>query len=535
MRARVALIAANPQMMKPAKKKTAKAVSRIAKLNIPRNEQDRLITAASVAGNDPMQQYACVLTAPKYNKFRVPDAFPRKTALCRSIRTFFPKVLLGTGNTKEGRFACAFQPKFGSNSTTTAQVLSVDPSNITDWDVVGTDWSNLNTYQQVSNKSNLWFDINSSVLASNEAGYYAANSANAGTATNIFGLTGTNVPGDLSLSFNNLNVQPKSYSGQSLFVFPQGLYHVTVICRYYNTADHLGQLVLGASNTTYIPPDSGYTGSFADLQQLNTTNPNQTVVSWQGLMGFQNLTQNTAQWSLTVSAGTVSQVYATIMISPVATGPSPSFGTSNGLVEEIRPVGMSVLATYMGTSLNDGGEIASAYIPFDLFSSNFISNSQNQLGQLQNVETLANLDDSMNGPIKHGTYAWWSPQDETDYELNPINLHNTKQYPVIVIAGTFVPGTTAPVTPTPVYPVRVEVCHVWEYSTQWTAVDTEKCVGSQNMIDIVDNSLRNQPHCMQNATHMEWIKNFINGARGFYSRNEALIKPLAAIAAAALL
>ncbi len=523
---------------RPPKKRTVKSVANIRRLNVPVNEQDQLSSiAASFGGDDSMKQYAAVLICPKLNKARIPDSFARKTGIFRSIRTFFPKVIFNTNTTKDGRFSFVIQPKIGSNTTNTAQVLCVDPSSSgfagQGWVNPNVKWSNINLYQSTYNGTNLLVDVNKEFMTSRAPFFYEATSGNlSSSVVNIFGFTGTDVPGDLILSAANQGFSPVSTSGNSLFALPPGVFQITVVTRFTSSV---------ASVTAYLTRGAGF--SCTVIQENTTTYGGNYVAATTNTLSDPQIVSvsglytaapgaNFFVYDLVLSSGTASGIASDIWINAADGLGFDDPGSAYGIVEEIRPVAQSFLATYMGTDLNNGGDIAAAYVPYDLFQSNYLDVSSNQLGQLQSFENVSQLDDSYNGPLKHGAYAWWCPQDQTDYNIASVADHNQMKYPVLLCSGIFQPGVAQP---NETNPLRVEVSTVFEYTTRVTAMDTEKCVGSQNMIDIVNNSLRNQPHAMQNKTHFAWIKDFLGRAVTFYNKNEALIKPMISLAAGALL
>jgi len=189
----------------------------------------------------------------------------------------------------------------------------------------------------------------------------------------------------------------------------------------------------------------------------------------------------------------------------------------------------------MGTSLQNGGKIACAYVPPDFAKTNFFTNCENQLGQAQNFETLAQLDDSYEGPIKDGAYVWWAPFDFKDLSMDDVgdSLDPGKvDYPALIISGVFEPDTAELKTVTP---IRCELAIVYECVTRSTAMDTEKLVGSQAMIDLVDNMLRLQKHTMANASHMEFMKKAFTAGMSFIARNAHILKPMGALALNALM
>jgi len=230
------------------------------------------------------------------------------------------------------------------------------------------------------------------------------------------------------------------------------------------------------------------------------------------------------------STNTLAIVNTNVMITNSSTSNSTPY-LGGGAIEEMRPVSMSVLCTYMGTTLNNGGQIAAAYVPSDFIQSNYYANAENQYGQAQNFETIQCLEGNYNGPLKDGCYAWWSPYTNVDLAFVDPNTLNSNPLPGIIVSGVFEPDAN---TTNLTFVMRLEVSTNYEFITKSTAFENTKCCGSQNDIDTAMTMVAEQPHCMPNGKHLEWLKRFMGKASNFYAKNKNWMAPLGVALASAI-
>lgn len=102
----------------------AAVVSSMRQMVIPTNEQDRLARIVNMTEDQQLAKYVATIFNPKASMGRIPDSFPRPTALVRSIASFDLSVNLdATANS--GRFAVAVQPTLGNLSGPQAYKLAL--------------------------------------------------------------------------------------------------------------------------------------------------------------------------------------------------------------------------------------------------------------------------------------------------------------------------------------------------------------------------------------------------------------------------
>jgi len=191
---------------------------------------------------------------------------------------------------------------------------------------------------------------------------------------------------------------------------------------------------------------------------------------------------------------------------------------------------MAVLVTYMGTLLNNGGEIAMAYVPYDSLQNNYLAlNNGGEIGQLQLHENLRKVDRAYDGKIKDGAYGIWAPESFDDVVFKSPGNMNASDYPAIICSGVFSPDSTVNTTQ---QTLRVMVYVVYEFITKYTIFETLALVGSQASCDAAWTVIKSQEKlCGPNGKHLDWIKKTIGSVAGFYRKNSAIINPMLAAAA----
>jgi len=186
-----------------------------------------------------------------------------------------------------------------------------------------------------------------------------------------------------------------------------------------------------------------------------------------------------------------------------------------GLIQEYRPVGCAVLATFTGPMLENGGNIASAFLPGGASRRQFFTNGSNVgVGNLAAWQNVAKLKESYNGPLSEGAYTWYAPTNPLDYSFRTPDDSIDYPHPDIVVSGQWAPGGAAPADGTTF--LRIEVWTVYELQTDRTVLESKYQHGSTAVMDNVLNQLMAQRHSMPNATHMDFIKSvgnsIVNGA-----------------------
>jgi hypothetical protein len=224
----------------------------------------------------------------------------------------------------------------------------------------------------------------------------------------------------------------------------------------------------------------------------------------------------------------VSQVSATYITLTPANFTSTLNYSDGGCVEEVRPVAQSVFVTYMGSTLNNGGEVSIAYVPNKALTNNYFqTNAASQIGQLQQYDRVAQMPGSYDGRLEDGCYCVWAPYTSDDWNLIAPSEMNAYPYPGIVCSGVFTPDN---VTNPYGYAIRVRICTVYEFVTMTTCFETIPVFGSQAMVDMALDALKRHDFASANKEHESFIKKVIN----WYKANSMWVNPLISGAATML-
>lgn len=193
-----------------------------------------------------------------------------------------------------------------------------------------------------------------------------------------------------------------------------------------------------------------------------------------------------------------------------------------GAIKKMRPLAMSVLTSFTSSTLNNGGNIASAVVPGDSLNDNvFINNSmKNWLNWTQ----LASLIGSYSGRVSEGNYTWWAPQSPADSILYSPSSSNAYTYPSIIVAGSY--STLSPTTG-PVSIGRVIIDTIFEYSTTSTVFEIQPMVGSAAMVDAIQNIVHTCPRVMSNPDHLAYIAKWAKLVTKFVATNASTIGMIA--------
>jgi len=210
----------------------------------------------------------------------------------------------------------------------------------------------------------------------------------------------------------------------------------------------------------------------------------------------------------------------------------PMFAAAGtGLMQKVRPVSASVLASYNGQLINGGGNIAIHCVPGDSWQNNLANSTAGV--SFANWEALAATKKAYDGELVKGAYCIWLPDDETDYLMrDPVSAgqDTTKQhcYPFIVCSGQ-VSAPAGYVSPNP-FPVSLRIdCYInFEYTTLSRVVTAMHGPDDIRMREIAMRALKKTDISMENATHEDWIKVILAGAAGFLAGG-----PVGAVLAAA--
>lgn len=486
-------------------------------------------------GKDPSQDYLCCLMDPERCIARIPDAEPRKTAVIRSIRNLEIPIL--QDNYNQGRFSFALQPILGNIGDPTTFQLAVAngaaiASNTSTWDQV--DWSDIAYYLSTQSGSDVRTDINVGPLTSGTSSFQFTSFSGAGNdLTSKVLVSGNptyqnqavdNTPPNILFASPSPNDKNAPGVNGGVIILPFGDWNISIAAKFAVSvipasgfdAINFQTTNMGGVNRVSIQQEATNVGATATTLLCAATAqvasaPGANTLSF-CIAPVQGGT-NGANADPTVS---VSATYVTITPSNFA---SSSNYLDGGVMEEVRPVAMSVLATYMGSTLNNGGEISICYVPYKDLKNNYFQRNTGGRGQLQMYENVAQLDGAYDGRLSDGAYCTWAPYDPTDWKfVSPTEMNNS-EYPAIVCSGRFNPDQA---TNTFGAPLRLRVCVVYEFVTKSTLFETIPVFGSTSMIDQALVTIKRFPFGKANKEHQSFIRRVL----GFYNQNRGWINPL---------
>lgn len=460
----------------PASRFSYESESPLGGLSIPLKESDRLRQFLSDNSQDPMiYDYLASLISPKKAMCRVPDSFARPTALVRSIATYDINTPMDT-SINSGRFSVAVSPILGSpnaNAPSSWKIAQVGPVSGA-WP---SDFTVPAAFVQIVGGNDIRVDPFYGLLTQQPPALLTL-LASVPASTNPFGSGATVGPNSYGLGFTlDLTQNPARLQ------LPIGQYLVVAQVNGANgpittVAFVPGNLAVAPAGVYNVPTNS------SAVYYFNVQNPGEY---------------------LSFALGTALATSFSVSIATVQT----AFGGSAndfGAVTQIRPVAMSVLASYIGTTLQDGGNIAASYVPGSTLNSNYFVQAgnlgQNTNGCFEYWEQLSKQPSAYNGPLRDGAYVWWSPEDYEDIQMFKPSLSATMhRYPAIIVSGQFNNGLTTGIVPC----IRLEVVTTYEFTTNSLLFETQSYLGSQAKMDAANAALFGQPHSMPNAIHLKWI------------------------------
>lgn len=441
--------------------------------------------ALRAATNLPAQSYSACLANPAAHQCRIPDSYARPTALYLSKKIMNIYVSPATNGGVQGRFAFCCSPILGNiDNPLKFQDAICNPASLSNGAQQTIDWTSVTPYLQNSpGMSNVdpRLDNNIQTLTQGDFGFYFATTTSTGASTAIpFGTAAPTV----QPSSNNLQVLYSSTTN-SLWKIPQGQYLVTV--------QITGTGLTGLGQVTPVLA----TDVTAAVLSFNSTTTSSDVTY------AVTATRTATNFRFTFPSPITTITGGRITITPTMYDDS-AIDEDNGFVEKIRPVAMSVLCTYSGTELNNGGNIAIGLLPGDAKASKFITNQPEEPGNLRTWDNIANANiNPYQGRLEFGAYCYWVPESNKDFEFVLPSEMNSQEYPTIVCAGEYTPSSTI-LADTVI--AQLIIYRLFEYETVSTLVDQQIFTGGQDYIDATFRFMATQPRCMENPSHVPWYK-----------------------------
>jgi len=490
---------------------------------VPLSNQIRFNQALSTIDDKMVRDYLATLVYPFANKSRIPDSFNRSTALVSS--TFVGSIEVCHNNPDDpdiGRWAVAVNPHFGSLADPASFKIAIvrPPQSSTGlWSQL--DFTSPDTYVRNIDGVDPRLDPNYTMITQPPVGAYVL--VQGSNANNPFPVAATAPYETATQIWSNYNtgveLQSTLTNGHNIFRVSPGQYNV-----------HFDTKVTG-NTFTQIPAWTPLTDPAGVLISI----PRQTLSTDATLAVYdaQWTVLKTTTLSLDIPMTSYTQPYTNTSLSftPTFFTKATDMGTdggasypnfvyppaNNGLVTSYRTVGCSLLCTYEGTTLNDGGVVSAVYASGGTQKTNFFNNNPPVMtGQYENWEKVAANPRAYSDRERDGSYSWWLPEDQDDFMFRTPDYWATagqtnadELAPCLIASGVYLPNAT--ITSPKV--IRIMVSTVYEITTSSQLFAQEKLVGSQNVLDHVNKLMTNQPSSMANAAHMSWLKDFMGGVK----------------------
>jgi len=244
----------------------------------------------------------------------------------------------------------------------------------------------------------------------------------------------------------------------------------------------------------YIKPIMSAVTPFNSIQNLNCFSFTADNMTWTG--GFTNTVYD---YQPDPQAG--------IMI-PAAPAPG-------GLAVRARCVGCSAWVDYQGSTLLDGGSIAAAVLPADIWALNLANNVGMAAGNLVYWENLAEVRGAYQGKIKKGCYTWWKPNSSMDTNFYPVdqvmgpNAWRFQSPEVFVISGIIPPSSGTTGQPSN---VRLRLVLNYEYENYSRVVTQMPSPFMPGVLEVTEMVLAGRPQAMANDEHESFIGRILKTA-----------------------
>lgn len=455
------------------------------------------------------QKYALGLVDPIHFPTRIPDADSNASAMFRSYEVYEIPVKTGSSLSNSGAFAIAIQPKIGDTITPGSYKVAIADPNLISDNPQATDWSAGSSYISRLGSMDPRMVNEIDTLALNEAGFFSYGMGSAPTAAQPLGTDPVEHVGNgfIDVNYNNSN-------GDIILPVGQFLINSQILV----SGGNLSTITLGAGTgtsptITALTTASGLASTNGQQSWMVTTTPEATHI----------------RLSSTISAGSI--FASSINIVPAARTDIPQ-ALTNGMIEKVRPTACCYWLTYTGTTLKDGGKVATAVVNGDALSSRFFSEgSTGNNGNFRSLEGVGMVPGAITDKLKTGVYGYIKPNNSLDWAYYPVDQHNAYKYNSGVIYGQFEPDDGLPTATTS--PLRLIVCTVYEYQTTSQIPELAINKGSDSQVSAALNFLAALPNVMTNDEHTGfWDKvksalyKVTHGIKGAMDKGSSFLKTI---------
>lgn len=401
--------------------------------------------------------YALSLHDPEHYETRLPDSYPRRTALYRSIQEFDVPVSTSQPDpNQDGRFGIVLSPKLGDLGNPLTYRALVPRSDAAGW--VSGNFSDASNFVPLDSSLDPRIDPEINLLSG---------SSGEGTLFLLGQETFRDTTGNDPLRFSNVNTAIQwdttgitlSSSGQtSLFSFPALGRDMTYRIMWAMSLVDPNSSAVYASilNTPQLTDVLSAGVTFASQMRVENNEPPSGIYMSSAETGERHIYTYAASLNVPPAGGTlgVSSVAGRFLQDSSHFSVSlckwrmhiqavPRQGPVQfGLVSSIRPVSASLLLKWVGPTIEDAGKISAALGPRGSVSQNALTASPTGFNPFL-WETYTRLQADAQSSVLHtgrlnkGAYVSWRPRTRNDVELYDTSTHNNQDFAPMCIAGQY--------------------------------------------------------------------------------------------------
>lgn len=173
------------------------------------------------------------------------------------------------------------------------------------------------------------------------------------------------------------------------------------------------------------------------------------------------------------------------------------------VITGVRPVSAAMLVSFIGNTLDDGGQISAAWLPGD------ISNAElNLLVAPGGLQLLATKPGAYTGPLSKGAYVFWKPDDVHDSQFKSLSGELNHSYPVLVVCFKSTKVSTAT--------VRVSAVTNHEINSITRVLDQQPGMVEPDLMLHARRILTNYPTSCANDGHVSLWQRIQQGCKDFF-------------------
>jgi hypothetical protein len=467
-----------------------------------RSRQSKMVNSlnfSSGVGSNPkaeslnlIKKYARCLVAPYDNPAYVPTAQNTRSSIIRSRKVYDISVPLTGANA--GRFAMFIQPKLGSpDRPDHYQVGSLDMDKL----VGEVSLMDPSVYTDVGLLS---LDSNSPYVTQRAPCALGLSQTVFDHATNVnllYNLQPWSPVVDKPFTFN------MDYS-QRIISTVTAISTLTVAAGSYLMAIFTTTTAASTAQRTYTP--TIVAGVNNDEVAGSLTTLFESGVNSTGQIALYSVLITPNDSIRLAYTGSSTPTLARVVMVPLTT-PLYQWSSDFGMVEQVRPVGQSVLFTSTLSAINDSGNVHTAITSDGSKDKVFSNNAQNWT---KDGSSLSAMDPYQSGLVKTGAYSWWCPRSPGDFEFKSVEAHNDHQYPTILMVGNI---GSIPAAGSSNIIGRVVIESVFEIQHNAQLLDKKMVGGSTAMVEAGQAIVKKLPQLTENPTHGDLLKSIGSGVK----------------------